>query len=159
METEFSINGIYQYRSASEKKLFMSACNHSLHLPCADLQHIEQDERVSMGLNGDLYFSHALEKDSRRDYCCFAAFPTIRTIVQKNAMSVIVKPSMCAVNLLVFNTTGLSNLHDANLGFRVLNPACSLICTFTATLQKSSLCHVVVYLCISLVVCRDFCLS
>ncbi|KAM3877620.1 neural cell adhesion molecule L1-like protein [Diretmus argenteus] len=55
------------------------------------LQHIEQDERVSMGLNGDLYFSHAVEKDSRRDYCCFAAFPRIRTIVQKTAMSVIVK--------------------------------------------------------------------
>uniref|UniRef100_A0A8C4IGE8 Neural cell adhesion molecule L1-like protein n=1 Tax=Dicentrarchus labrax TaxID=13489 RepID=A0A8C4IGE8_DICLA len=55
------------------------------------LQHIEQDERVSMGLNGDLYFSHAVEKDSRRDYCCFAAFPRIRTIVQKNAMSVIVQ--------------------------------------------------------------------
>ncbi|XP_061583926.1 neural cell adhesion molecule L1-like protein isoform X3 [Cololabis saira] len=58
-----------------------------------NLQHIEQDERVSMGLNGDLYFSHALDKDSRRDYCCFAAFPKIRTIVQKNAMSVIVKPN------------------------------------------------------------------
>ncbi|XP_053171049.1 neural cell adhesion molecule L1-like protein [Scomber japonicus] len=56
-----------------------------------NLQHIEQDERVSMGLNGDLYFSHAEEKDSRRDYCCFAAFPRIRTIVQKTAMSVIVK--------------------------------------------------------------------
>ncbi|XP_069368982.1 neural cell adhesion molecule L1-like protein isoform X13 [Paralichthys olivaceus] len=56
-----------------------------------NLQHIEQDERVSMGLNGDLYFSHAEKKDSRRDYCCFAAFPRIRTIVQKTAMSVIVK--------------------------------------------------------------------
>ncbi|XP_034725471.1 neural cell adhesion molecule L1-like protein isoform X16 [Etheostoma cragini] len=56
-----------------------------------NLQHIEQDERVSMGLNGDLYFSHAVDKDSRRDYCCFAAFPRIRTIVQKTAMSVIVK--------------------------------------------------------------------
>ncbi|XP_026205919.1 neural cell adhesion molecule L1-like protein isoform X1 [Anabas testudineus] len=55
------------------------------------LQHIEQDERVSMGLNGDLHFSHAVERDSRRDYCCFAAFPRIRTIVQKTAMSVIVK--------------------------------------------------------------------
>uniref|UniRef100_A0A8C7S6T2 Cell adhesion molecule L1-like b n=1 Tax=Oncorhynchus mykiss TaxID=8022 RepID=A0A8C7S6T2_ONCMY len=53
--------------------------------------HIEQDDRVSMGLNGDLFFSNALEKDSHRDYCCFAAFPKIRTIVQKNAMSVIVK--------------------------------------------------------------------
>nr|XP_057943760.1 neural cell adhesion molecule L1-like protein isoform X3 [Doryrhamphus excisus] len=57
-----------------------------------NLQHIEQDERVSTGLNGDLYFSHAVEKDSRRDYCCFAAFPRIRTIVQKTAMSVIVRP-------------------------------------------------------------------
>lgn len=56
-----------------------------------NLQHIEQDERVSMGLNGDLYFAHAEEKDSRRDYCCFAAFPRIRTIVQKTAMSVIIQ--------------------------------------------------------------------
>uniref|UniRef100_A0A672HR80 Cell adhesion molecule L1-like b n=1 Tax=Salarias fasciatus TaxID=181472 RepID=A0A672HR80_SALFA len=56
-----------------------------------NLQHIEQDERVSTGLNGDLYFSHAVDKDSRRDYCCFAAFPRIRTIVQKTAMSVVVK--------------------------------------------------------------------
>uniref|UniRef100_A0A671SJQ1 Neural cell adhesion molecule L1-like protein n=1 Tax=Sinocyclocheilus anshuiensis TaxID=1608454 RepID=A0A671SJQ1_9TELE len=55
------------------------------------LQHIEQDERVSLGLNGNLYFSNAIETDSRRDYCCFAAFPRIRTIVQKTAMSVVVK--------------------------------------------------------------------
>uniref|UniRef100_A0A8C6U7I6 Cell adhesion molecule L1-like b n=1 Tax=Neogobius melanostomus TaxID=47308 RepID=A0A8C6U7I6_9GOBI len=59
-----------------------------------NLQHIEQDERVSMGLNGDLYFAHAEEKDSRRDYCCFAAFPRIRTIVQKTAMSVIIQTSI-----------------------------------------------------------------
>ncbi|XP_036386430.1 neural cell adhesion molecule L1-like protein isoform X2 [Megalops cyprinoides] len=55
------------------------------------LQHIEQDERVSMGLNGNLYFSNAQLKDSRTDYCCYAAFPRIRTIVQKTAMSVIVR--------------------------------------------------------------------
>ncbi|XP_030634254.1 neural cell adhesion molecule L1-like protein [Chanos chanos] len=55
------------------------------------LQHIEQDERVSMGLNGNLYFSNTVQKDSRNDYCCFASFPRIRTIVQKTAMSVIVK--------------------------------------------------------------------
>uniref|UniRef100_A0A1A8NYH0 Neural cell adhesion molecule L1-like protein n=1 Tax=Nothobranchius rachovii TaxID=451742 RepID=A0A1A8NYH0_9TELE len=58
------------------------------------MQHIEQDERVSVGLNGDLYFSHAMEKDSRTDYCCFASFPRIRTIVQKTAMSVHVKPTI-----------------------------------------------------------------
>ncbi|KAM4563056.1 neural cell adhesion molecule L1-like protein isoform 2-T4 [Odontesthes bonariensis] len=55
------------------------------------LQHIEQDERVSMGTDGSLYFSHALQKDSRKDYCCFAAFLKIRTIVQKTAMAVMVK--------------------------------------------------------------------
>ncbi|XP_062316237.1 cell adhesion molecule L1-like a isoform X12 [Osmerus eperlanus] len=55
------------------------------------LQHIGQDERVSMGIDGNLYFSNAVEKDSRKDYCCFAAFSAIRTIVQKTAMSMIVK--------------------------------------------------------------------
>ncbi|KAM9351194.1 cell adhesion molecule L1-like a isoform 2-T3 [Symphorus nematophorus] len=55
------------------------------------LQHIEQDERVSMGIDGNLYFSNALQNDSRQDYCCFAAFPRIRTIVQKTAMAVVVK--------------------------------------------------------------------
>ncbi|XP_027144719.1 cell adhesion molecule L1-like a isoform X2 [Larimichthys crocea] len=55
------------------------------------LQHIEQDERVSMGTDGNLYFSNALQKDSRQDYCCFAAFSRIRTIVQKTPMAVVVK--------------------------------------------------------------------
>ncbi|XP_060912841.1 neural cell adhesion molecule L1-like protein isoform X9 [Labrus mixtus] len=55
------------------------------------LQHIEQDERVSMGIDGNLYFSNALQKDSRQDYCCFAAFNKIRTIVQKPALTVMVK--------------------------------------------------------------------
>ncbi|KAI3357326.1 hypothetical protein L3Q82_015771, partial [Scortum barcoo] len=56
-----------------------------------NLQHIEQDERVSMGADGNLYFSNALLNDSRQDYCCFAAFNRIRTIVQKTAMAVVVK--------------------------------------------------------------------
>ncbi|XP_078110865.1 cell adhesion molecule L1-like a isoform X2 [Sander vitreus] len=55
------------------------------------LEHIEQDERVSMGIDGNLYFSNALQKDSRQDYCCFAAFSKIRTIAQKTAMAVVVK--------------------------------------------------------------------
>uniref|UniRef100_A0A667X695 Cell adhesion molecule L1-like b n=1 Tax=Myripristis murdjan TaxID=586833 RepID=A0A667X695_9TELE len=69
------------------------------------LQHIEQDERVSMGNDGNLYFSNALETDSRQDYCCYASFATIRTIVQKTPMTVIVKssidPPMRIPNLLV----------------------------------------------------------
>ncbi|XP_017161472.1 neural cell adhesion molecule L1-like protein isoform X2 [Poecilia reticulata] len=52
------------------------------------LQHIKQDERVSMGTDGNLYFAYALPQDSRKDYGCFAAFQRIRTIVQKTPLSV-----------------------------------------------------------------------
>ncbi|KAL6119840.1 chl1 [Pungitius sinensis] len=55
------------------------------------LEHIEQDERVSMGTDGNLYFSNAIQNDTRRDYCCFAHFSKIRTIVQKSDMAVVVK--------------------------------------------------------------------
>uniref|UniRef100_A0A8C0FZE5 Neural cell adhesion molecule L1-like protein n=1 Tax=Chelonoidis abingdonii TaxID=106734 RepID=A0A8C0FZE5_CHEAB len=55
-----------------------------------DLQHIPQDERVSMSLKGDLYFANVEENDSRSDYCCFAAFPKLRTIVQKMPMTLMV---------------------------------------------------------------------
>ncbi|KAL2104146.1 hypothetical protein ACEWY4_001014 [Coilia grayii] len=61
------------------------------------LQHIVQDDRVSMGRNGNLYFSNARVTDSRRDYCCFAGFPRIRTIVQKTAMTVVVRPANVSV--------------------------------------------------------------
>ncbi|XP_062977865.1 neural cell adhesion molecule L1-like protein isoform X1 [Elgaria multicarinata webbii] len=58
-----------------------------------DLQHIPQDERVSMSLKGDLYFANVDENDSRSDYCCFAAFPRLRTIVQKMPMTMTVTRS------------------------------------------------------------------
>ncbi|XP_043933936.1 neural cell adhesion molecule L1-like protein isoform X3 [Protopterus annectens] len=58
-----------------------------------DLQHIPLDERVSVGLNGDLYFANVEDKDSRNDYCCFAGFPRIRTIVQKMPMALVVNSS------------------------------------------------------------------
>ncbi|XP_016392215.1 neural cell adhesion molecule L1-like protein [Sinocyclocheilus rhinocerous] len=57
------------------------------------LRHIEQNERVSMGLSGNLYFSNTLVTDSHDDYCCFASFSRIRTIVQKPPMALRVKPS------------------------------------------------------------------
>ncbi|XP_068170729.1 neurofascin homolog (chicken) a isoform X13 [Antennarius striatus] len=45
---------------------------------------IPQDKRVSMGLNGDLYFSNVLAKDSQNDYSCNARFQFTHTIQQKN---------------------------------------------------------------------------
>uniref|UniRef100_A0A8D3A3H3 Neurofascin-like n=1 Tax=Scophthalmus maximus TaxID=52904 RepID=A0A8D3A3H3_SCOMX len=47
------------------------------------------DRRVSMGVNGDLYFSHVLFNDSTADYCCNARFPYKNVIQQK--MPVVVK--------------------------------------------------------------------
>ncbi|XP_004629579.1 neural cell adhesion molecule L1-like protein isoform X1 [Octodon degus] len=55
-----------------------------------ELEHIEQDKRVYMSQKGDLYFANVEEKDSRNDYCCFAAFPRLRTIVQKMPMKLTV---------------------------------------------------------------------
>ncbi|XP_077583113.1 neural cell adhesion molecule L1-like protein isoform X3 [Stigmatopora nigra] len=63
-----------------------------IHWMSIGLQHIEQDERVSMGTDGSLYFAHALQKDTRQDYGCFADFLRIRTIVHKAAMAVQVEP-------------------------------------------------------------------
>ncbi|XP_070693830.1 neurofascin homolog (chicken) a isoform X3 [Pempheris klunzingeri] len=45
---------------------------------------ILQDKRVSMGLNGDLYFSNVLAKDTHNDYSCNARFLFTHTIQQKN---------------------------------------------------------------------------
>lgn len=58
-----------------------------------ELQHIQQSERVSMSQAGDLYFANVEEQDSRNDYCCFAAFPKLRTIVQKMPMKLTVNSS------------------------------------------------------------------
>ncbi|XP_075854579.1 neural cell adhesion molecule L1-like protein isoform X2 [Microcebus murinus] len=58
-----------------------------------ELEHIKQDERVYMSQKGDLYFANVEEKDSRNDYCCFAAFPKLRTIVQKMPMKLTVNSS------------------------------------------------------------------
>ncbi|KAJ8259471.1 hypothetical protein GJAV_G00169690 [Gymnothorax javanicus] len=45
---------------------------------------ITQDKRVSMGLNGDLYFSNVLARDASTDYSCNARFLFTHTIQQKN---------------------------------------------------------------------------
>ncbi|XP_048028305.1 neurofascin homolog (chicken) a isoform X15 [Megalobrama amblycephala] len=45
---------------------------------------IAQDKRVSMGLNGDLFFSNVLAKDANTDYSCNARFEFTHTIQQKN---------------------------------------------------------------------------
>lgn len=53
------------------------------------MQPVRQDRRVSMGVNGDLYFSNVLYNDSVADFCCNARFPYKNVIQQK--MPVVVK--------------------------------------------------------------------
>ncbi|XP_068451046.1 neurofascin homolog (chicken) a isoform X19 [Clinocottus analis] len=54
---------------------------------------IPQDKRVSMGLNGDLYFSNVLTKDAHTDYSCNARFLFTHTIQQKNPFTLKVQTS------------------------------------------------------------------
>uniref|UniRef100_V9K8B2 Neuronal cell adhesion molecule n=1 Tax=Callorhinchus milii TaxID=7868 RepID=V9K8B2_CALMI len=52
------------------------------------MRRFPQNERVSQGLNGDLYFSNVLPNDSRSDYICYARFNHTQTIQQKQPISV-----------------------------------------------------------------------
>ncbi|XP_058841758.1 neuronal cell adhesion molecule isoform X11 [Acipenser ruthenus] len=60
-------------------------------------QRLTQSERVSQGLNGDLYFSNVRTEDTRNDYICYARFNHTQTIQQKQPISVKVL-SMDAIN-------------------------------------------------------------
>ncbi|XP_041113925.1 neuronal cell adhesion molecule-like isoform X16 [Polyodon spathula] len=60
-------------------------------------QRLTQSERVSQGLNGDLYFSNVKTEDTRNDYICYARFNHTQTIQQKQPISVKVL-SMDAIN-------------------------------------------------------------
>uniref|UniRef100_A0A3Q3G8K4 Cell adhesion molecule L1-like b n=1 Tax=Kryptolebias marmoratus TaxID=37003 RepID=A0A3Q3G8K4_KRYMA len=60
---------------------------------CLFVLHFKQDERVSMGTEGNLYFSYALLKDSHEDYCCFAAFQKIPEHLPVKAPSLLLPSS------------------------------------------------------------------
>ncbi|XP_062975420.1 neural cell adhesion molecule L1 isoform X2 [Elgaria multicarinata webbii] len=47
------------------------------------IEHILQDERVTMGQDGNLYFANVQMKDSQPDYICNAHFQGPRIIIQK----------------------------------------------------------------------------
>ncbi|KAM6924468.1 neurofascin-like [Xenentodon cancila] len=74
---------------------WMSSCSYArpfnwpIQTAFPTMQPVRQDRRVSMGINGDLYFSNVLFNDSAVDYCCNARFPYKNAIQQK--MPVVVK--------------------------------------------------------------------
>uniref|UniRef100_A0A3B3H967 Neural cell adhesion molecule L1 n=1 Tax=Oryzias latipes TaxID=8090 RepID=A0A3B3H967_ORYLA len=59
----------------------------------SNMNPIPQNERVSMGQNGDLYFSNVHLQDAERDYSCNARFNFTHTIQQKNPFSLRVQTS------------------------------------------------------------------
>uniref|UniRef100_A0A674CYG1 Neural cell adhesion molecule L1 n=1 Tax=Salmo trutta TaxID=8032 RepID=A0A674CYG1_SALTR len=84
----------------SEGSPLVLACNPPPGLPPpltfwmdSGMMPITQDKRVSMGLNGDLYFSNVLAKDSHTDYSCNARFLFTHTIQQKNPFTLKVQTS------------------------------------------------------------------
>ncbi|XP_061591464.1 neurofascin isoform X1 [Cololabis saira] len=74
---------------------WMSSCSYArpfnwpIQTAFPTMQPVRLDRRVSMGINGDLYFSNVLFNDSAVDYCCNARFPYKNAIQQK--MPVVVK--------------------------------------------------------------------
>lgn len=63
-------------------------------------QRLPQSERVSQGLNGDLYFSNVQPEDTREDYICYARFNHTQTIQQKQPISVKVFSSRYCITKL-----------------------------------------------------------
>ncbi|KAM5220960.1 neural cell adhesion molecule L1 isoform 2-T2 [Ctenodactylus gundi] len=75
--------------------------------------HIKQDERVSMGQNGNLYFANVLLTDNHSDYICNAHFPGTRTIIQKEPIDLRVKATNSMIDRkprLLFPTNSSSHL-------------------------------------------------
>uniref|UniRef100_A0A3B4FB05 Neural cell adhesion molecule L1.1-like n=1 Tax=Pundamilia nyererei TaxID=303518 RepID=A0A3B4FB05_9CICH len=54
---------------------------------------ISKPDRVTMGLDGKLYFANLVKSDSREDYICHAQYREARTILPATAVSLSVKPS------------------------------------------------------------------
>uniref|UniRef100_A0A7M4ETF3 Neuronal cell adhesion molecule n=1 Tax=Crocodylus porosus TaxID=8502 RepID=A0A7M4ETF3_CROPO len=71
-------------------------------------QRLPQSERVSQGLNGDLYFSNVRPEDTREDYICYARFNHTQTIQQKQPISVKV------FSMDSMNETIAANLSDSD---------------------------------------------
>ncbi|XP_017900555.1 PREDICTED: neural cell adhesion molecule L1 isoform X1 [Capra hircus] len=75
--------------------------------------HIKQDERVTMGQNGNLYFANVLTSDNHSDYICHAHFPGTRTIIQKEPIDLRVKATNSMMDRkphLLFPTNSSSHL-------------------------------------------------
>ncbi|KAI1899907.1 hypothetical protein AGOR_G00066600 [Albula goreensis] len=65
----------------------------NIHWMDRNFHHIEKSDRVTMGLDGSLYFANAKVSDSRDDYACNAQYILARIILPYKPISLIVNPS------------------------------------------------------------------
>ncbi|KAB1276251.1 Neuronal cell adhesion molecule [Camelus dromedarius] len=95
--------GVYQCTARNERG---AAISNNIVVRPSTFQRLPQSERVSQGLNGDLYFSNVLPEDTREDYICYARFNHTQTIQQKQPISVKV------ISVDELNDTIAANLSD-----------------------------------------------
>ncbi|XP_072552144.1 neural cell adhesion molecule L1.1 isoform X2 [Salminus brasiliensis] len=69
----------------------------NIHWMDKDLRHIPQNDRITIGLDGNLYFANVLLNDTRDDYTCNAQYITARTILPKEPINLTVNPSNMVV--------------------------------------------------------------
>ncbi|XP_035399860.1 neuronal cell adhesion molecule isoform X18 [Cygnus atratus] len=90
-------------------------------------QRLPQSERVSQGLNGDLYFSNVQPEDTREDYICYARFNHTQTIQQKQPISVKV------FSMDSLNDTIAANLSDTDIYAKPVTERPPILLTPTGT--------------------------
>ncbi|EDL36809.1 mCG125252 [Mus musculus] len=95
--------GVYQCTARNERG---AAVSNNIVVRPSTFQRLPQSERVSQGLNGDLYFSNVLPEDTREDYICYARFNHTQTIQQKQPISLKV------ISVDELNDTIAANLSD-----------------------------------------------
>ncbi|KAK1801615.1 hypothetical protein P4O66_022186 [Electrophorus voltai] len=92
------------HKTVTEGESVVLSCNPpessvrpQIHWMDKKLHHIQQSERVTIGLDANLYFANTLLRDTRNDYSCNAQYIPARTILPKEPISLNVTPSNSVV--------------------------------------------------------------
>ncbi|KAK5864078.1 hypothetical protein PBY51_001051 [Eleginops maclovinus] len=88
------------HKKANEGENMILACNPPqsstpphIHWMDKRMVHIKLNDRVMVGLDGNLYFSNLLKTDSRNDYICNAQYTSARTVLPNTAVTLTVMQS------------------------------------------------------------------
>ncbi|XP_030589702.1 neural cell adhesion molecule L1.1-like isoform X2 [Archocentrus centrarchus] len=92
-------------KRASKGQSIVLSCNPpesstppSIHWMNMNLMHISRSERVTIGLDGNLYFANLEQSDSKEDYICHAQYKEARTILPATSVSLTVEQSNNVAN-------------------------------------------------------------